>query len=123
MKKNILLIFSFQGIISLASLSRTYLFKDDLHVSPANLSIIEGLISFPWVIKPLWGYITDSFPLFGFRRKSYLIILSFFEFLLWLCLAFYSLHLYVAVATLLFVEICLAFRNVLGGKVVFLMKN
>ncbi len=32
-----------------------------------------ALISIPWIAKPLYGLITDRVPLFGNRRKSYLV--------------------------------------------------
>src|SRR6185437_3090697 len=31
----------------------------------------------PWVIKPLFGAISDFFPIFGYRRKSYLVLVNF----------------------------------------------
>ena len=34
-------------------------------------------LNFPWVIKPVFGLVSDFVPLFGYRRKSYLIIASF----------------------------------------------
>lgn len=27
----------------------------------------------PWTIKPLYGFLSDGLPLFGYRRKSYLV--------------------------------------------------
>ena len=27
-------------------------------------------------VKPLWGFISDAFPIFGYRRRSYLIIVN-----------------------------------------------
>ena len=32
------------------------------------------IVGFPWYIKPLFGIMTDFIPLFGMRRKSYLLI-------------------------------------------------
>ena len=34
------------------------------------------VLNFPWVIKPVFGLVSDFVPLFGYRRKSYLIIAS-----------------------------------------------
>ncbi len=28
----------------------------------------------PWLLKPIWGLVSDFIPIFGYRRKSYLII-------------------------------------------------
>ncbi len=30
----------------------------------------------PWMIKPLYGLVTDFVPLFGYRRKSYLVMMA-----------------------------------------------
>jgi len=39
----------------------------------ANFLFIANL---PWVIKPLYGLLSDFFPIFGYRRKSYLLLLN-----------------------------------------------
>jgi len=31
-----------------------------------------SLIAIPAILKPFWGIISDTFPLFGYRRKTYL---------------------------------------------------
>jgi len=33
-----------------------------------------GIFVLPWTIKPIYGLLSDGFPLFGYRRKSYLIL-------------------------------------------------
>ncbi|MPZ31956.1 MAG: MFS transporter [Rhodospirillales bacterium] len=35
-----------------------------------------AVLNFPWVIKPVFGLVSDFVPLFGYRRKSYLIVAS-----------------------------------------------
>lgn len=42
---------------------------------------------FPWLIKPLYGFLSDSLPLFGYRRRSYLVGAGFIGVLGWLSLA------------------------------------
>src|SRR5437899_980698 len=32
------------------------------------------ILNLPWIIKPVYGIISDFLPLFGYRRKSYLIL-------------------------------------------------
>ena len=32
-----------------------------------------AIFNFPWIIKPVYGVLSDLVPLFGYRRKSYLI--------------------------------------------------
>lgn len=43
--------------------------------------MLSSIIGFPWCIKLVYGLIADNIPLFGSKRKSYLILnglLSFF---------------------------------------------
>lgn len=67
-------IYFVEGALGLARLAQTYLLKDELHLGPAELSALTGLFSLPWTIKPLYGFLSDGVPLFGYRRRSYLIL-------------------------------------------------
>jgi MFS family permease len=35
-----------------------------------------GALNFPWIIKPLYGLVSDIVPLFGYRRTGYLMLAS-----------------------------------------------
>lgn len=35
---------------------------------------MTGLGAAPWVVKPVYGFLSDTVPIFGYRRRSYLII-------------------------------------------------
>ena len=35
---------------------------------------MTGLFTLPWTIKPIYGFISDGVPLFGYRRRSYLTL-------------------------------------------------
>eukprot|EP00586_Coscinodiscus_wailesii_P007367 CAMPEP_0172491268 /NCGR_PEP_ID=MMETSP1066-20121228/22001_1 /TAXON_ID=671091 /ORGANISM="Coscinodiscus wailesii, Strain CCMP2513" /LENGTH=454 /DNA_ID=CAMNT_0013260215 /DNA_START=494 /DNA_END=1858 /DNA_ORIENTATION=+ len=67
-------IYFVEGALGLARLAQTFLLKDTLHLSPAALSALTGLFTLPWTIKPLYGFLSDGFPLWGYRRRSYLIL-------------------------------------------------
>ena len=32
------------------------------------------VLNLPWIIKPVYGIVSDFVPLFGYRRKAYLIL-------------------------------------------------
>ena len=70
----IMAIYFVEGALGLASLARTFLLKDELHMGPAELSALTGLFTLPWTIKPLYGFLSDGVPFFGYRRRSYLIL-------------------------------------------------
>ena len=42
-------------------------------ISPVNTAITYGIISFPWCLKPLYGFVSDKYPLFDLgHRKPYI---------------------------------------------------
>lgn len=47
---------------------------DTLSASPAQQSVITGLMSLPWALKILCGFLSDSMPIMGLRRKPYFVI-------------------------------------------------
>ena len=49
-------------------------FKTTLHWDPVTISASLAILDLPWVIKPLWGAISDFVPLFGYRRRPYLVL-------------------------------------------------
>jgi folate/biopterin transporter len=67
-------IYFVEGALGLARLAQTFLLKDQLHLGPAELSALTGLFTLPWTVKPIYGFLSDGFPLFGYRRRSYLIL-------------------------------------------------
>lgn len=50
-----------------------YYFLKGLKWQPDTVATYMALFMIPWVMKPIFGLICDFLPLFGFRRKSYLI--------------------------------------------------
>ena len=70
----IVLVYFVQGILGLSRLAKDFFVKDELGLDPAQASLIFSASSVPWLVKPLWGFISDSIPLFGYRRKSYLAL-------------------------------------------------
>jgi len=44
--------------------------------TPVQVTAYLAILNFPWIIKPVFGLVSDFIPLFGYRRKSYLIISS-----------------------------------------------
>jgi predicted MFS family arabinose efflux permease len=52
----------------------TYYLKQVHGWTPVQVTAFLTLFNLPWVIKPVYGLISDFVPLFGYRRKSYLLI-------------------------------------------------
>lgn len=44
--------------------------------SVAEIAVFSAVLSAPWSLKPIFGLLSDFFPLAGSRRRSYLIVMS-----------------------------------------------
>ena len=51
-----------------------YILKDHLHFTPGQASGFMAWITFPLLLKPLYGYVTDFVPLGRYRRKPHLAL-------------------------------------------------
>lgn len=83
----ILLVYFVQGILGLARLAVSFFLKDELGLSPAEVSALMGVAALPWMIKPVFGFVSDGLPIFGYRRRPYLILSGFLGAASWLGLA------------------------------------
>ncbi|MDJ0695814.1 folate/biopterin family MFS transporter [Mastigocoleus sp. MO_188.B34] len=83
----ILTVYFVQGILGLARLAVSFFLKDELGLSPAQVSALFGIVAIPWVIKPVFGFISDGLPIFGYRRRPYLILSGLLGTLSWISLA------------------------------------
>ncbi|MGJ5673475.1 MAG: folate/biopterin family MFS transporter [Nostochopsis sp.] len=83
----ILTVYFVQGILGLARLAISFFFKDELGLTPAQVSALMGIVVLPWIIKPLFGFISDGVPIFGYRRRPYLVLSGIIGAASWVSLA------------------------------------
>ena len=91
-----------------------YLLKSDLHVSRDAMAAFFAVGALAWYFKPLAGILSDSVPLFGTRRRHYLLLSAGAAGGLWLLIGLVP-HTY---AALLAVVIALNAMLVVGSTVV-----
>ncbi|HTZ01442.1 MAG TPA: MFS transporter [Xanthobacteraceae bacterium] len=61
-------------VVGLISQPLTYYLKQEHDWTPVQVTAFLTVFNLPWIIKPLYGMVSDFVPLFGYRRKSYLIV-------------------------------------------------
>lgn len=81
-----------QGFRALSELRLQLWLKDGLRFEPADLQWLMSLAALPWSVKPLYGLVSDARPLWGRRRKPYLIIGALLGAVSWVSLALLSRH-------------------------------
>jgi MFS family permease len=63
-----------QGMWYLPNLSLTFLLKETFHLSAGQTADFFAITIIPWLIKPVYGLLSDFVPLFGWRRRSYFLL-------------------------------------------------
>lgn len=114
----ILSVYFVQGILGLARLAVSFFLKDDLGLSPAQMGALTGIAAIPWIIKPLFGFLSDGLPLFGYRRRSYLFLSGLLGSLSWLVLATMVNSVWGVTLSLLVTSLSVAVSDVIADSVV-----
>jgi len=109
----ILTVYFVQGILGLARLAISFFFKDELGLSPAEVSALAGIAVLPWAIKPAFGLLSDSVPLLGYRRRPYLVLSGIVGSLSWLAFATLVDSTATAVVVLLLSSLSMAVSDVI----------
>lgn len=96
-----------------------FLLKEELGLPPDVLSGFLALANIPIYIKPFAGILSDAVPLFGTRRKSYLMVSLVLGGLFWLLLALVPRTYSSLLWTYIFLNVFLTMAStVLGGLMV-----
>lgn len=75
--------YTVQGSSALADIPTLYFVKFALEMGDAGGQLFQSLRSAGWLVKPLWGFISDRYPLFGYRRKSWFMLMALLGVLFW----------------------------------------
>ncbi|KAL3696648.1 hypothetical protein R1sor_010724 [Riccia sorocarpa] len=59
---------------SLNTVAVDYYWKDVQLAKPSSVQFYRGVSTIPWEVKPLWGLMTDIFPIGGYYRRPYFVI-------------------------------------------------
>lgn len=88
--------------VTIGSLPLKVMLKDKLGVTPTQMALFFQLANLAWYFKPVAGLLSDSFPLFGTRRRQYLILGCIASAIGWIVLALvprtYACLLWAAIA-------------------------
>ncbi|MCO6428615.1 MFS transporter [Nitrosomonas communis] len=79
-----------QGIAQsggLINLPLNYYLKEIMQLNEVGATSYLAILTIPWVIKPVYGLVSDFISLFGYHRKSWLLVLNLLSCLGYLWLA------------------------------------
>ncbi|KAG6432256.1 hypothetical protein SASPL_103831 [Salvia splendens] len=98
------MVYFVQGVLGLSRIAVNFYLKDDLHLDPAETAIISGVSSLPWLVKPLYGFI----------RRSYLVLSGLLGALSWSLMATFVASKYGVAFGILLGLLSVAFSDVKG---------
>lgn len=77
-----------------------------------------GIAALPWMIKPLFGFISDGLPLFGYRRRPYLILSGILGAAAWIAMATIVHTAWAATLVIALSSLSVAFSDVIVDSLV-----
>lgn len=117
------LIYFNQGIWGLKNAPLFYLMRESWGLSVSMIALIGAITTIPWTIKPLFGIIVDSFPLFKKKTKYWLVLNYSFISLLSLIIWKTGLNLWSLAVTGIVFGTCFAFSDVAGDGFVCVLEK
>jgi len=114
----IMSVYFVQGILGIARLAISFFLKDELGLSPAQVAAMVGIATLPWVIKPVFGFLSDGLPLWGYRRRPYLILSGLIGTVAWLSLATVVDTVWAATSAILLSSVSVAVSDVIVDSLV-----
>jgi predicted MFS family arabinose efflux permease len=110
--------------LSISALPIRYLLKDGLVLDPAELSRFMLLAHIPIYLKPFAGILSDALPIFGTRRRHYVVLGFLASALFWLLLGLVPRRFDSLLATYFLLNVFLTLvSTVLGGLMVTVGKR
>ena len=104
-------------LLTLSDLPVKSLLMESYHVSPSTMAFVLSSTSFPWLLKPVVGLISDSNSIFSYHRKSYFVIGSLIYIFSMSFLVLFSLSLVHVAVVLNVATIGLVIADVAGDTI------
>lgn len=84
--------------------------KEKTGLDPGRLAMEMQIVDFPWLFKPFYAWMSDRYPIAGYRRKSYVILFSLWCSIMWMIMPIVSdnLLLFYVIWTLENLFLCVA---------------
>lgn len=97
----------------LAGAATPYLYRN-MHIPAQDVQIYSGLTSLPWGMKPIFGVVSDLFPICGYNKTPYLFMTTTCGLASLLIIGFNpGLHIALLVGCLFFIQLHCSFADLL----------
>jgi len=73
-----------QAAVGISALAQFLFTRNELGLDFVQLGVLAALPTISWSIKPIYGFLTDLVPIYGYRRRPYLHIMPLITIFSWL---------------------------------------
>lgn len=116
-KISLLLISFYSGVIVISDLGLKYYLKDQKKMSTSTFTKILILIRVAYLIKPFYGLLIDFIPIFGYKKKFYLLICFFINISSWTIFILHSNNFILSIICHLLINMSISFSTVIGSAI------
>lgn len=109
------------GLQSLAGLATFMSQKDVYMMSPEAITLIGGIIDFPWCIKPVFGYSIDFLVMKISKTKYIIFVTTITRFMIFSILAHFNVSIYVFYFCLCLNSFCYLLENIIAEYILVCM--
>ena len=105
--------FVFGFCLSFPAIATQFIFINKLKVSPVGMAYAYSLVSLPWTLKPLYGYISDRFSIFNWgKRRPYIFYAGLLCSYMYIILGKVISEFYSLLSSLIFISFLICFADV-----------
>ena len=95
------------------AIATQFIFIKQLKVSPVGMAFAYSLVSVPWTLKPIYGFITDRYAVFDWgKRRPYVFYAGILLSYVYIVLGKVIHEFYLLLASLIFISFLLCFADV-----------
>lgn len=109
------------GFQSLSGLAVFMTQKDVYKMTPEVITLIGGIIDFPWCIKPVFGYTVDSLVMKISKTKYIVFVTTIVRFMVFSLMAHFDLSIYVFYGCLFLNSFCYLLENIIAEYILVCM--
>lgn len=105
--------FVFGFCLSFPAIATQFIFINKLKVSPVGMAFAYSLVSVPWTLKPLYGFISDKYSVFDWgKRRPYIFYAGLTATYMYVILGNVLDDFYLLLASLVFISFLICFADV-----------
>ena len=116
-KISLYLIGFYAGVIAISDLGLKYYLKDIKDMNTPKFTKIQILIKVAYLIKPLYGLLIDFIPIFGYKKKSYLLICFLINIVSWCIILLNFNNFILSIICHFLINITISFTTVIGSAI------